>query len=86
MGDYEFKAFSIKAKDYTTDTNYKNITIKKDTKYYFVDIYDQALYYKYIFDFKDYNNYGIGEEFDIKYEDIDKTNNLKEIEKVVATI
>ncbi len=65
-GDYEFKALSIKAKEYTTDTNYKNITIKKDTKCYFVDIYNQALYYNYIFDFKDYNNYGIGEEFDIK--------------------
>lgn len=66
LGNYEFKAFSIKAKYYATDTNYKNITIKKDTRYYFVDIYDQALYYNYIFDFKDYNNYGIGEEFDIK--------------------
>ena len=64
-GDYEFKAVRIYAKEYNSDTTYKNIKLKKETKYYFVEVYDKALFYNYVYSFKDYNNYGIGTNFDI---------------------
>lgn len=56
-GDYAQHCINIKMRNYTQDSEYMGIKLKKDTEYYIVSVYDKALYYVYINGFEDENNF-----------------------------
>ena len=47
-GDYVFKAVYINDLFYKSDVEYGNVHLKADKTYYLVQIYDEAIYYKYV--------------------------------------
>lgn len=47
-GDYVFKAVLVSDLCYEDDTYYGNVFLEANKTYYLVNIYDEAIYYKYI--------------------------------------
>lgn len=47
-GDYVFTAININDLSYKSDVEYSNVHLTANKTYYLVQIYDEAIYYKYI--------------------------------------
>lgn len=63
-GNRVFHLININSLVYNSDIEYGNVHMYKDKIYYLVQIYDKAIYYKYILSYKDINNYVILSNFD----------------------
>lgn len=63
-GDRVFHLINISSLSYNSDIDYGNVHMAKDKTYYLVQIYNKAIYYKYISHYKDINNYSISSNFD----------------------
>lgn len=72
-GSQVFHLINVQSLSYSSDIDYGNVQMYKDKTYYLVEIYEKAIYYKYIPRFKDINNYAIMSAF--KY---DRDSLLKE--------
>ena len=62
-GDYAQHCINIYKLNYSNDIDYSGVTVKKETDYYRVSVYDKALYYKYIYGFKDSQNFFTESDF-----------------------
>lgn len=56
-GDYVQHCINIKMRNNTENSEYMGIKLEKDRDYYVVTVYEKALYFVYIYDFKDPDNY-----------------------------
>lgn len=63
-GNRVFHLINISSLVYNSDIEYGNVHMHKDKTYYLVQIYDKAIYYKYISSYKDINNYILLSNFD----------------------
>lgn len=73
-GDYVFKAINVNNLSYTSDIEYGNVHLKANETYYLVQIYDEAIYYKYIsaYDRDDETKYNIWSASNCKEDSISK--------------
>lgn len=70
FGDYIFHAININDLSYISDIDYGNVHMSKNKTYYLVQIYDNAIYYEYISNYKDENNYSTGSNFKLNYDSL----------------
>lgn len=63
-GNRVFHLINVSSLSYNSDIDYGNVHMYKDKTYYLVQIYDKAIYYKYISYYKDINNYFLSSNFD----------------------
>ena len=90
-GDYAFKAININDLVYKSDVEYGNVHLTANKTYYLVQIYDEAIYYKYVsaVDEKDETKYYIYSASSFKEDSISKEyifhqeNNKWKIEELV---
>lgn len=66
-GDYVFYAINVSDLKYSSDIQYGNINLKANKQYYLVQIYDEAIYFKYIWNYKEDGSYLVDSKF--KYKD-----------------
>ena len=73
-GDYVFKLININDLTYISDIEYGNVHLKANKTYYLVQIYDEAIYYKYITAKDNGNeiNYHVYSDFYYKKDSISK--------------
>ena len=62
-GDPVFYAIHISKTTFSSDTDVDGIPLKADKDYYFVDIYDKAIYYQYVSRYQDAQQYTVSSEF-----------------------
>ena len=70
FGDYIFHAINISTLSYRSDIDYGNVHMYPNKTYYLVQIYDNAIYYEYISNYKDENNYSKGSNFKLNYDSL----------------
>ena len=62
-GDPVFYAIHISKTTFPSDTDVEGIPLKAGKDYYFVDIYDKAIYYRYVSRYQDAEHYTVLSEF-----------------------
>lgn len=62
-GDPVFYAIHISGTTFPSDTDVEGIPLKAGEDYYFVDIYDKAIYYQYVSRYQDAEHYTVFPEF-----------------------
>lgn len=89
FGDYVFHAINISDLSYENDIDYANVHLTKNKTYYLVQIYDNSIYYKYIYNYKDDGSYLTGSNFQLDGDSLSseyifyKENNKWIIEKLI---
>lgn len=58
-GDPVFYAIHISKTAYASDTDVEGIPLRAGKEYYFVDIYDKAIYYQYVSGYQDAEHYTV---------------------------
>lgn len=58
-GDPVFYAIHISGTSFSSDTDVEGIPLKAGEDYYFVDIYDKAIYYQYVSRYQDAEHYTV---------------------------
>lgn len=65
-GDYVFTAINVTDLKYSDDEKYGNVQLKANKQYYLVQIYDEAIYFKYVWNYKEDGSYIIDSNFKYK--------------------